>query len=73
MCADCYKNSTLELKDTMLAKFGFAICRRCLVEARRTTDIQERVEAIAEKRIEEAQQKMRDDVYHLTETLQWQE
>ena len=73
MCVDCYKNSTQELKGSVLAKFGFAICRQCVVEARRTTDIQEKIEAIARQRIEEAQEKMREDVYLLTDALQWQE
>lgn len=73
MCVDCYNNSTLELKGSILAKFGFAICRTCLVEARRTTDIQVKLEAIATRRIEEAKEKLRNDVYHLTEKLQWQQ
>jgi len=40
------------------------------VEKRRTTDIQERLEAISMQRIEEAKEKMREDVYTLTQQLQ---
>ena len=51
---------------------GFAICRTCIVKWR-TTDIQEKLEVIAKKRLDEAQDKIREDVYNLTEHLQWQE
>ena len=70
MCNDCYNNSLKELGDSILTKLGFAICRNCIVQYRRTTDIQEKVEAIAHKRISETQEKIRSDVYILTHSLQ---
>ncbi len=61
-----------ELKGSILNKFGIAICRKCIVEYRRITDIQQKIEALAQKRITEAQERMRSDVYILTQSLQCQ-
>ena len=62
-----------ELRGSILNKFGIAICRKCVVEYRRTTDLQHKIEALAKKHIEEVQEKLRSDIYILTKSLQWKE
>lgn len=72
MCAECYAQSLIELKGSVLLKFGFAICGWC-IPLRRTSDLQEKFEIVAKQRIEEAQKLMREDaVYIVTKKLQWQ-
>lgn len=77
MCADCMENSLLEIKGTISAKLarklvqlGFAVCRNCVVSRWRTTDLPQKIEAIADVRFNEAWQHVRNDVYLLTKHLQ---
>lgn len=61
-----------ELSDSVLQQFGITICRNCLVQYRRTTDVQEKLELKAQEYIAKVQELMRKDAYLLTISMKCQ-
>lgn len=60
----------LEINGSVLAKFSFSLCRVCVVEYWRTTDMQQEMEDFIEKQIEIVKANMKKHIYlrkkHLT-------
>ena len=71
MCADCVRWSSKEIKGSTLELYWFYICRGCIVQYRRTTDFQERIEAHIQQQIEIVKEWMKHHIYHMTEK-QWE-
>ena len=73
MCQPCYEASMQEIKWSILASYGFALCRQCIVDYRRTTDMQEEMEEFIDKEIEAVKVKMKKHIYLRNKQLQWQQ
>lgn len=63
MCLSCHEASMQEINGSILAKFSFSLCRQCIVEYRRTTDMQQEMEDFIESEIEMVKAKMKKHIY----------
>jgi len=63
MCKACHKHSLEEIQDSILAQYEFSICRQCIVEYRRLSDIQEQLEMMIYKHVEKSKQQIKEWFY----------
>lgn len=63
MCSACHVNSLNEIKGSILATFGFSLCRQCIVDYWRTTDTQEEMEQFIKNEVELVKKKMKKHIY----------
>jgi hypothetical protein len=72
MCLPCHQHSLQEIKWSILAQYGFSICRQCIVNYRRVTDLQERLEEMLLKHVEQTKKGMKQRFYLYKQKAQWQ-
>lgn len=70
MCDDCYKWSINEIQWSILGKYDFVICRSCIVNYWRTTDMQEKLEGYILHKVKKIKEEMKQEIYLITED-QW--
>lgn len=65
MCRACTDHSQEELEGSILAQYGFEICRNCIATVRRSNALKPRLEKAVRKAIEDVKVKMHVNLYIL--------
>lgn len=66
MCTTCLGHSHKELEGSILAIYGFEICRTCIATVWRSNAIKPRLEMAVREAVEQVKSKMHIHLYTLT-------
>lgn len=66
MCATCLAHSNKEVEGSILAQYGFEICRTCIATVRRSNAVKPKLELAVRQAVEQVKVKMHIELYTLT-------
>ena len=71
MCKKCVDNAHDELGGSILAQFGFEICRTCIATVRRSNAMKPRLEKAVMEAVEYVREQMEVNIYSLMHEHSW--
>ena len=66
MCRQCVEHSHVELEGSILAQYGFEICRLCIATVRRSNAMKPRLEKAVREAVEDVRVRMEMNIYMIT-------
>ncbi len=66
MCVTCLVHSRKELEGSILAQYGFEICRTCIATVWRSNAVKPKLELAVRHAVEQVKVKMHIELYTLT-------